>query len=182
MSFHGFGWTVLTRYYRDLLNFCRGKTGNRETAADLAQESFARVLGMQQAGQAIQHPAALLRRVATHAKVDMDRRAAVREADDLDGLDEASQPTAPCHLQPEEAYASAQAVRAYVQAIASLPPRCREAFSLHVFDEIPKPEIAERMGISLSMVKQYITRGKAVCAACREAMDTAGTDTGSPDA
>ncbi|MGJ7542058.1 RNA polymerase sigma factor [Variovorax sp. LT1R16] len=166
---------MLARYYRDLLIFCWRKTGSRDTAADLAQESFARVLAMQQTGQTIQHPAALLQRIATNAKVDMDRRAAVRQADDLDGLDEGSQPTASQHTQPEEAYASKEAVQAYLEAIASLPPRCREAFSLHVFDDISKQEIANRMGVSLSMIKQYITRGKAVCAARRQALESAST-------
>ena len=32
-------------------------------------------------------------------------------------------------------------------------------------------EIAARMGVSLSMVNQYISRGKLACAACREALD-----------
>lgn len=173
---------MLVRYYRDLLIFCLRKTRNRDTAADLAQESFARALAMQQTGQTIQHPAALLRRIATHAKVDMDRRAAVRDADDIDGLDEASQPTAPSDMQPEEAYASKEAVQAYLEEIASLPPRCREAFSLHVFDGISKQEIADRMGVSLSMVKQYITRGKAVCAARRQALARAATADRSPRA
>lgn len=172
-SFLDPGWTVLTRYYRDLLNFCLRKTRDRDTAADLAQESFVRVFAMQQAGQAIQHPAALLQRVATHAKVDMDRRAAVREAEDIDGLDEDLRPTAPSHLQPEAVYASTEAVRAYLQAIESLPPRCREAFSLYVFDDMSKQDIADRMGVSLSMVKQYVTRGKAVCADRRRVLDNA---------
>ncbi len=162
------GWTVLTRYYRDLLNFCLRKARDRDTAADLAQESFARVLKMQQAGQAILSPAALLRQVATTAKVDLDRRAAVRQADSLDELDEVSHPAAPHHLQPEEAYASSQALQAYLQAIDTLPPRCRQAFALYVFDGLSKQEIADQMGVSLSMVKQYVTRAKAVCETCRQ--------------
>lgn len=164
---------MLTRYYRDLLNFCLRKARDRDAAADLAQESYARVLSMQQAGQVILEPGALLRQVALRAKIDQDRRAAVRQHDDIDALDEASQPAMPGHLQPDEAYASSQIVSAYLQTIEALPPRCREAFSLYVFDQLPNREIAERMGISLSMVNQYISRGKLACAACREALDNA---------
>ncbi len=51
---------MLTRYYRDLLNFCMRKVRDRDTAADLAQESYARVLSMQQKGQVILEPGALL--------------------------------------------------------------------------------------------------------------------------
>lgn len=182
MPFQDLGWTVLTRYYRDLLNFCLRKAKNRDTAADLAQESFVRVLAMQQAGQAILDPGALLRQVATNAKVDLDRRAAVRQAESLDELGEASLPAAPRHMQPEEAYASTQALQAYLQAIETLPPRCRQAFSLYVFDGLSKQEIADQMGVSLSMVKQYVTRGKAVCETCREALANPGktADAGNP--
>lgn len=167
---------MLTRYYRELLNFCLRKAKDRESAADLAQESFMRVLTMQQAGRPILDPGALLRQVATNAKIDLDRRAAVRQADSLDELDEVSHPAAPRHLQPEEAYAATQAMQAYLQAIQTLPPRCGQAFSLYVFDGLSKQEIADQMGISLSMVKQYVTRGKAACETCRQALAAAADD------
>ncbi|MFT3719291.1 RNA polymerase sigma factor [Pseudorhodoferax sp.] len=161
---------MLERYYRELLNFCMRKVRDRDTAADLAQESYARVLSMQQAGQAIREPAALLKQVAVHTKIDMDRRAAVREHDDIDALGEAEHPAAPQHLQPEEAYASSQTVQAYLDTIEALPPRCREAFAMYLFDELPNKEIAERMGVSLSLVDRYIKRGKLACMARREAL------------
>ena len=161
---------MLTRHYKDLLNFCLRKTRNRDTAADLAQESFARVLSMQQTGQAILEPGALLRQVALRAKIDLDRRAVIRQHDDLDALDESQQPAGARHLQPEEAYASSQSIQAYLKIIEELPPRCREAFCMYIFDELPNKEIADRMGVSLSMVNQYISRGKLACAARRKAL------------
>lgn len=162
---------MLTRYYRDLLNFCMRKVRDRDTAADLAQESYARVLSMQQAGETIREPAALLKKVALHAKIDMDRRTAIRQHDDIHTLDEADQPIAPQCLQPENAYASTQTIQVYLDTIEALPPRCREAYSLYLFDELPYKEIAERMGVSISMVNQYIKRGKLACIARREELD-----------
>jgi len=162
---------LLTRYYRDLLNFCLRKTRDRDAAADLAQESFTRVLAMQRAGQVVFEPGALLRQVALRAKIDLDRRAMVRQHEALDALDETLQPAASPHQQPEQVYASSRAVQAYLDTIDQLPPRCREAFTLYVFDDLPNKEIAERMGISLSMVNQYISRGKLACAACRDALE-----------
>lgn len=165
---------MLTRYYRDLLNFCLRKTRDRDAAADLAQESFTRVLAMQRAGQVVFEPGALLRQVALRAKIDLDRRAMVRQHEALDALDETLQPAASPHQQPERVYASSRAVQAYLDTIDQLPPRCREAFTLYVFDDVPNKEIAERMGISLSMVNQYISRGKLACAACRDALENDG--------
>lgn len=162
---------VLARYYREFLSYCQRMVKNRDIAADLAQESCARVLAMQQSGQTVLDPAALLRQVALRAKIDLDRRAKIRQHEDIDALEESQAPRAPRHLQPEEAYAAAQVFDAYAQAMNLLPPRCREAFAMHTFDDLPHKEIAQRMGISVSMVKQYVSRGKAACLACRQSLD-----------
>lgn len=167
--FHRGDRTVLTGYYRDLLNFCRRKVRDREAAADLAQESFARVLAMQQAGEVVLQPGALLRQVALRAKIDLDRRAGVRQHDSLEDLDEAAHPAGPAHLEPAHAYASAQSVDAYIQIIEALPARCREVFYLYLFEEVTNQEIADRTGLSLSMVNRHISRAKLACAAHRKA-------------
>lgn len=167
---YDFDRIVLARYYRDLLDFCMRKVQDRDTAADLAQESYARVLSMQQAGHVIREPAALLKRVALHAKIDMDRRASIRQHDDIHALVEADQPAGPRSLQPEEGYASSQAMQACLDIIEALPPRCREAFCMYLFDELPNKEIAARMGVSPSMVEKYIKRGKLACMSAREAL------------
>ncbi|WP_253279313.1 sigma factor [Comamonas testosteroni] len=114
---------MLTRYYRDLLNFCMRKVRDRDTAADLAQESYARVLSMQQKGQVILEPGALLRQVALRAKIDMDRRAEVRQHQSIDSLEELDQPASPLHLQPEHAYASSQSIQAYLDTIPDGHPK-----------------------------------------------------------
>jgi RNA polymerase sigma-70 factor (ECF subfamily) len=162
---------VITHYYRELFNFCLRKVRNRDVAADLAQESYMRVLTMERDGQTILDPGALLRKVALRLKIDMDRRADIRRHDDIDALAEPDIPAQPAHLQPEEVYSSSQAAEAYLKAIEQLPERCREAFSLYAFDDMSNKEIAEHMGISLSMVNQYVARGKLACAACRAAFD-----------
>lgn len=162
---------VLERYYRELLNFCLRKVRDRDTAADLAQESYARVLGMQRAGKVIEQPAALLKQVALNAKIDLDRRTQLRQHEDIDALDEALQPASPQCLQPEAVYASSQTVQAYLATIDALPPRCREAFCMYLFDELSNQQIAEHMGVSVSMVNQYISRGKIACAARKKELD-----------
>ena len=43
-------------------------------------------------------------------------------------------------------------------AIKGLPPRTREAFIFHRFEEMTYPEIARRLGVSISAVKQLIAR------------------------
>lgn len=147
------------------------KVRDRDVAADLAQESYARVLAMQQAGESIREPGALLRQVALNTRIDWERRASIRQHDDIHDLLEADQPRSPQGLQPEEAYASSQTVQAYLSTIEALPPRCCEAFCLYLFEDISNQEIADRMGVSVSMVDRYIKRGKLACMTRREELD-----------
>jgi RNA polymerase sigma factor (sigma-70 family) len=165
---------LLERYHRELLNFLARQVSDRDAAADLAQESYARVLAVQHAGQPILDVRALLYRTARNLVIDRHRRNEVRRHDDLDSIAEQDQPAAPAHLQPEEALASMQVVRAYVAAVEALPPRCREAFVLHVFDELTHAQVAARMGISASMVEKHIVRGLLACRQCERALREGG--------
>lgn len=165
---------MIARYYKDLLNFCTRRVRDRDKAADLAQESYARVLAMQQTGKVIVEPAALLKTVAVRAEIDMHRRSIHRQHEDIDTLDESQRLSGPQHLQPEEAYASTQAIQAYLDTIDSLPPRCREVFRMYLFDDLPNKEIAARLGITVGMVDQYIRRGKLACIARRKVLDHEG--------
>jgi RNA polymerase sigma-70 factor (ECF subfamily) len=94
---------VVTQY-QELLSFCLGKV--KDAASDLAQESFTRVLSMQRAGQTILKSRALLKQVALRLKIDMDRRAEIRQYDNLDDFDESDMLALPAHFQPEEVYAT----------------------------------------------------------------------------
>lgn len=157
---------MLERYHRELLNFLARQVKDRDTAADLAQESYVRVLTMQQSGRAIADARALLYRTARNLLIDQHRRAVVRGHEDLGALPEAAHPPAPQHLQPEEALASQQVLRAYVAAIEALPLRCRQVFILHVFDELKHAQIAQRLDISVSMVEKHVVRGMVACKLC----------------
>lgn len=165
---------MIARHYKDLLNFCLRRVRDRDKAADLAQESYARVLAMQESGQVILEPAALLKTVAVRAEIDMHRRAVLRQHEDIDALNESQHLAGPRHLQPEEACATAQVMHAYLETIESLPPRCREAFSMYLFDDLPNKEIAARLGVTVGMVDQYIRRGKLACLARRKALGDEG--------
>lgn len=156
---------VIVSYYRELLRFLNRALNNREAAADLAQESYARVLAAQQAGQTITEPRALLYRTARNLMVDQHRRATVRgtsvawedQGEDVAAL------AAPAANEPEAAAMSAQHVQALLTVIDGLPLRCREAFILHKFDGLSQAEVARQMGISLTMVERHIKHALQLC-------------------
>ncbi|WP_328824783.1 sigma-70 family RNA polymerase sigma factor [Uliginosibacterium aquaticum] len=166
---------VLERYHRELLNFLNRQVSDRDTAADLAQESFLRVLSVQGSGQAILDVRALLYRTARNLIVDFHRRDAVRRHEPLDALPEEFHPPAPRHLQPEEVLASQQIIRAYVATIEALPPRCREAFVLSILEGLSHAQIAQHMGVSVSMVEKHVVRAMVACKLCERQLRGAGS-------
>ena len=170
---------MLTRYYRELLNFLSRAVNDRHAAADLAQESYLRVLALQQSGQQVAEPRALLYRTARNLVIDRHRRSAVRgqptetDLDDHAGLDIVDTLAAPAANEPETAAMSAQAVEAMLAVIGQLPLRCREAFILHKFDGLPQAEVARQMGISVTMVERHIKLAMQACRRCQDAQDGA---------
>lgn len=157
---------MVTRYYNELLRFCNLSVKDPDTARDVVQDAYQRLLSAQAAGKVIPKPRAFLQQIARRLLIDRYRQARVRDHLSLDALTESEQPAAPRYQQPDEALASMQIICAYVAAIDALPPRCREAFMLHVFDELPYAQIASRMGISYSMVEKHIVRGLIACKTC----------------
>ncbi|WP_454691449.1 sigma-70 family RNA polymerase sigma factor [Achromobacter aloeverae] len=157
---------MAAQYYNELLRFCSLTVKDPDAARDVVQDAYQRFLAAQAGGTAIPQPRAFLKQVARRLLVDRHRFERVRDHLDIDGLAETDEPAAPRHLQPEEVLASMQVIRAYVAAIEALPPRCREAFILHVFDEMTHAEIARKMEISCSMVEKHIVRAMVACKIC----------------
>lgn len=169
---------MLETYYRELQNFLTHRLRDSDAATDLAQESYLRVLGMQQAGERVEQPRALLYRIANNLIVDRHRRVEVRDqvviADDQ--LTNA-QVAGPSAWEPEVAAMSAQAVESLLEAIDALPPRCREVFILYKFDGLSYADIGERMGISVRTVEMQLQIAMAACWACLERINPEGVDT-----
>ncbi|MBP1628759.1 MAG: polymerase subunit sigma [Holophagaceae bacterium] len=158
---------MLECYHRELLGFLTRQVRDRDLAADLAQESCLRVLTAQRHGQVVRDPRALLYQTARNLVIDHFRRNAVRHHEALDQVPDALHPPAPHHLQPEAILSSRETLQAYRTTIQALPLRCRQAFVLHVFEKLPQAQIAQHMGISLSMVEKHIARGMVACRRCR---------------
>ncbi len=162
-----------TQYYNELLRFCNMSVRDLDAARDVLQEAYQRLLNLERSGTAIVHPKALMQQIIRRLVIDLHRREKVRSHLDIDALSEDEEPLAPAHLQPEEWLASMQVFRAYIATIEALPPRCREAFILHVFDEMPYTRIAEAMAISTSMVEKHIVRAMVACKQCERDLEAA---------
>ncbi|QEA12544.1 RNA polymerase sigma factor [Comamonas flocculans] len=162
---------MLERHYRELLNFIARAVNSRKAAADLTQESYARVLAAQQSGRPVRNPCALLYRTARNLVVDRYRRAEVRAAagmgaslDDRElGLEDLPGPPS---RQPDAIVAERENLAAVTAVIEQLPPRCREAFILYKFDGLSYAEIAARMQISPRTVEMQLRIAMQACWQC----------------
>ena len=169
---------MLETYYRELQNFLTGKLKDADAAADLAQESYLRVLAMQQAGEVVEQPRALLYRVANNLIIDRHRRAEVR--DQVMVVDDQFadiQVAAPQAWEPEIAAMSSQGINSLLAAIDALPPRCREVFILYKFDGLSYAEIGQRMSISVRTVEMQLQIAMAACWACLDRINPDGAET-----
>lgn len=163
---------MFERYYRELLNFLARKVRDRETAADLAQESFARVYAAERNGVEVRDPRALLYKTARNLVTDDHRRSDPGAHGALVEPDEQAGPEA---QEPEAALASRQRFEAIAAVIDTLPPRCREAFLCVKFDGLSHAETAARMGIATKTVEMQVQIALEACWAALEDFDgTAG--------
>ena len=146
------GW--LAQYGPALRRYFRRRAGAAE-AEDLVQEVFVRLVA-RSGGEAVADVERYLFRIANNVLISRHRHdtALVRRADDAahEPLDKADE------ISPERALIGKQALSALAVAVRDLPPRTREAFVYHRFEEMTYAAIAERMGISASGVEKLIQR------------------------
>jgi len=120
---------------------------------EVAQDVCVRVLRMDRRDE-IEAPIPFLYRIARNLFVDRQRQRAnertlFAQAADLDGWGGDTP-------DPERVLIGKQRLEIALGAIEQLPPRCREAFTLHRFDGLTYAAVARRMGISTSMVEKHI--------------------------
>ena len=146
------GW--LAQYGPALRLYFRRRAGAAE-AEDLVQEVFVRLVARSR-GEAVEDVERYLFRIANNVLISRHRRdtALVRKGGEAahelyDGADEVS---------PERALIGKQALAALASVVQDLPPRTREAFVYHRFEELTYAAIAERMNISASGVEKHIQR------------------------
>jgi RNA polymerase sigma-70 factor (ECF subfamily) len=160
--------SLYRQYYDELRRFLSSKLRNREDADEIAQESFARMLALED-GYHVRHPRGFLYRTALNLTVDAFRTSLPRagQMDEITMAEDLPSETP----GPESIVYGQQRLGQLKKAIAELPPKCRQAFLLHKFENRSYLEIAVEMGISRNMVEKHII--KAV-AHCRKSLDAAG--------
>jgi RNA polymerase sigma factor (sigma-70 family) len=158
------GIPLLQALYQDhhawLCGWLRRKLVNPADAADLAQDTFVRLLGkpLQQA-QALREPRAWLTTTAHGLVVDHVRRQALERAY-AQAL--ASAPPA-LHPSPEDRLLLLQTLLRIDTLLDGLAPRARSAFLLSRLEGLPYADIAHQLGVCLSSVEKYMATALRHC-------------------
>ena len=143
------------RHIGELCVFLTQKLKCRETAQELAHESFIRYIGLD-SGVAVGNPRALLYRIAGNLAIDHYRQTK-SHADFHVEIEECAE--LPCDKPgPEQIVAARQMIARLRQAIDALPPQCRSIFMRHKFEAIPHAEIALEYGITRNAVEKHLVR------------------------
>jgi RNA polymerase sigma-70 factor (ECF subfamily) len=89
------------------------------------------------------------------------RRSVIDRAQPM--AEDAAAPLAPAPTA-EEAMIAREQERAYVTALSSLPPRCRQVIELRTVQELSFKQMSDNLGLSVSTLEKHLVRGKRACA------------------
>jgi RNA polymerase sigma-70 factor (ECF subfamily) len=153
---------IVGRYHVTLLGFLRQRLRQSEDAADVAQETYIRMM-QYEGSREVQSPSSLLFRIAINVARDLGRSEKVRRVRDQCQFDDMELDSG--RPGPEREVAAAQDLDALFAAIETLPPKCRQVFLLSRENEMTYPEIARHCGISVKMVEKHISHALAACMA-----------------
>lgn len=142
-------------FYADILHYLRKRTDNASDAADMTQDVFTQWLGYRDQAK-VEQPRAFLFQMARNLLRDHWRRQKVRNAVLEEPSDVEVQVSTPQSNEPLARAQQQQHLERLGAVLEELSPRRREALMLHRFEGLSQAQIAERMGISVSMVEKHI--------------------------
>lgn len=155
----------LTRqYHRILIRYFRRRGIDPTDAMDLVQEVFER-LARPDVLARVDHLEGYLFRTAANVATEHFRRRRVRlvhpVADHKEAMHRGEE------FAPDRLTESRQELELITAALNELPERMRNIFVLARLENMPRAEIAARLGISKRLVEQQITLATACLADCR---------------
>ncbi|MCL7930359.1 sigma-70 family RNA polymerase sigma factor [Halomonas llamarensis] len=153
----------VTQWYREHHGWLNGllqyQLGCRDTAADLAQDTFVRLIVRGLDTKAIHEPRAFLRTIAKGLLANHWRRQDIERAY-LEALSAWPQ----AHTaSPEDRHAVLQSLYRIDAMLHGLPDKVRQAFLMSRLEGVSYAEIGECLGVSERMIKKYMAQAMLQC-------------------
>jgi RNA polymerase sigma-70 factor (ECF subfamily) len=154
-------------YSRALIRFLGRLNIGHEDAREIVQETYCRLQQVPQVEQ-LESPRGYLFRTALNLVRDSKRQQRrafrVAAAGEADAPEVGNVPSeAPSAYQTLNAEQELAIIR---QAIAELSPTCRQVFIMHRFGNATYAQIAERRGLSVSMIEKHVSQALAHLKTC----------------
>ena len=150
---------LFRRYHADAVRFAARLVGGRDNGEEVVQEAWLN-LSARTVPAPIDHPRAYLFTATRNAAIDftMRRQREWGRRVDFDALSEAD--------LADDSIARFEQRRQLARPavfLNELPRPCRQAFVMNKFEGYSHPEIAARLGISVSMVEKHVIRALLHC-------------------
>lgn len=168
--------TKIEAVYRDyearLLRFLKFRLGSDAEAQDAAQETFVRLWKSGSQLHSDNIPALLFvtaRNVATDVlrKTRRARQAGFQNSE----MEESNDNVRDDQAGPERILAAKSDLSLVIRILEELPQKCRFAFISYRFEDRDYEDIAREMGVTQSMVRKYVLKAVAHCAARFEELE-----------
>lgn len=150
--------TLYSAHHSWLNRWLRSRLGNAADAADLAQDTFVRLLQKTERLE-LKAPRAFLRSIASGLVIDHWRREEIQRAylESIAHLPEALAPSTETRMLVLEL------LEEIARLLDGLKPKVRQAFLLAQCDGLAHKQIALQMGVSLRTVERYIAQALYHC-------------------
>lgn len=141
-----------------LKGWLRMRLGNSADAADLAQDTFVRVMTARNAAP-IREPRGYLTAIARSLLIDKSRRRAIEQ----EYLVALAQKPEPVEVSPEVRLSILEMLVAVDSLLDGLGKRTREIFLSVQLEGQTYVAVAERLGVSVTTVKNHLVRAMTEC-------------------
>lgn len=161
---------LFVEHNQELLRFLRTRLESRQEAEEVAQESYARLLRLDQPA-VLGFLRAYLFKTAANLAIDRLRhRATLRGAEPKLEVSYGLR-TEP---NPEDVAGAEQEADLAGRYLAELPLACQRAFVLYRVHELSLSEVAAEMGVSERMIRYYVVQAMAHCRARLRGQQSSG--------
>lgn len=152
--------------HRDRLQgVARQIVGTRDAAEDVVQSAYLRVVDAS-SHLVVQQPSSYCFQVVRYLAIDHVRRRTLESQ--LFGAEVEGQAVPAPHCSPEQTAISGESLALIEQALARLPSRTRQAFVWYRMEGMTQRKIADRLGVSATLVNFMIRDAVEALKQCRQ--------------
>jgi RNA polymerase sigma-70 factor (ECF subfamily) len=141
---------------RFIARFLRGSPD----VEDIAQEAFLRAYAVERE-RPIDQPKSFLFRIAKHVALSQLTRKSQQITDYIEDSDDSE--VIGTESSAEDEFSARQILGLHCEAVATLPPQCRQVYLLRKVHGLSHKEIAAQLGIAVSTVEKHLIKAVELC-------------------